>query len=326
MPGLVYSFASRRYPGVSARFLASFATSSRTRSSHCGCNPSPLAELLLVRRFTRAVRAAFLSLFITLVLTFESSFANITEEGFGIVYGADHAFSLKAPKGWMLDNESGVNQGVHAVFYPKGSSWKDSVVVAYARARAKTDKIVTADDAAKFVVEDFHANGSPNYQGKRIKTIKCDSGNEAVIYYFSGDQWGNSEAVAYYVETRTINFVTLTSRDRDAFENALPAFEQLAASYTFMGDGPLQSDVLPAEPFDDLRARAIKMGDTEEGKAYEKHFSEAFAQPMRAALQTCTKSSKPPYTLNLVFVIGADGNRAARPFRTRATGVTVRCE
>lgn len=253
------------------------------------------------------MKTVCLSLFVTLVLAFECSFASITEEGVGIVYGADHAFSLKAPKGWMLDNESGVSQGVHAVFFPKGGSWKDSVVVAYARARPKTGKIVTADDAAKFVVEDFHANGSPKYQGKRIKTIKCDSGREAVIYHFSGDQWGNSEAVAYYVETKTINFITLTSRDRNAFENALPAFEQLTASYTFMGDAPLQSDTLPAEPFDGLRARAIKMGDTEEGKAYEKLFSEAFAQPMQAALRTCTKSSKPPYTLNLVFVIGVDG-------------------
>jgi hypothetical protein len=252
------------------------------------------------------MRRTFLSLFVTLVLTLECSLASKTEEGVGIVYGVDHAFSLKAPKGWMLDNDSGVSQGVQAVFYPKGSNWKDGVVVAYASACPKTDKIVTADDAAEFVVEDFHANGSPKYQGKRIKTIKCDSGREAVIYHFSGDRWGNSEAVAYFVEAKTINFVTLTSRDRNTFENSLPAFEQLAASYIFMGDAPLQSDT-PAEPFDELRTRAIKMGDTEEGKAYEKQFSEAFAQPMQAALQTCTKSSKPPYTLNLVFVIGVDG-------------------
>ncbi|HEX7518427.1 MAG TPA: DnaJ domain-containing protein [Chthoniobacterales bacterium] len=169
-------------------------------------------------------------------LSFFKIAPNPTEEGFGIVYGADYAFGFNAPKGWMLDNESGLKQGVHAVFYPKGSTWENSVVVAYASARPKTDKIVTADDAAKFVVEEFHANGSPNYQGKRIKTVKSDSGPEAVIYYFSGDQWGNSEAVAYYVETKTINFVTLTSRDSKAFENALPAFEQLAASYTFMGE------------------------------------------------------------------------------------------
>lgn len=175
----------------------------------------------------------------SLVLTIAISSASILEEGLGIVYGSDHAFSLKAPKGWMLDNESGVEQGVHAVFYPKGSTWKDSVVVAYARARPKTKEIATADDAAEFLVRDFRAHGNPGYSAKRIKTIKMVSDREAVIYHFSGDQWGNSEAVAYYVETKTINFVTLTSRNRKAFEDALPAFEQLAASYLLMGDAPM---------------------------------------------------------------------------------------
>lgn len=187
-----------------------------------------------------AVKTFVLILFAALLSVIPLAFASILEEGVGIVYGSDYAFSLKAPKGWMLDNESGVEQGVHAVFYPKGSSWEKSVVVAYARARPKTAEIATADDAAKFVVEDFRANGNPKYSGKRVKTIKTTNGVDAVIYHFSGDQWGNSEAVAYYVEAKTINFVTLSSRDRKAFEDALPAFDKLAASYVFMGDEPVK--------------------------------------------------------------------------------------
>jgi len=65
-------------------------------------------------------------------LLLSTSFGNIIEEGNGIVYGSDYAFGLTAPKGWMLDNESGVSQGMHAVFYPKGGSWKGSTIVAYA--------------------------------------------------------------------------------------------------------------------------------------------------------------------------------------------------
>ena len=172
--------------------------------------------------------------------------ADILEEGMGIIYGKDHAFSLQAPKGWMLDNESGVDQGVRAVFYPKGSNWADSKVVAYARSRPKTDQIATADDAAKAVIEDFHAHGSPKYDGKRIKTMKADSGREVVIYHFSGDQWGNSEAVAYFVEEKTVNFLVLTSRDAKVFADALPAFEALAKSYIFMGDHPMDKE--GAEP------------------------------------------------------------------------------
>ena len=34
----------------------------------------------------------------------------------GIIFGKDHAYVLTAPKGWVLDNQSGVDQGIHAVF------------------------------------------------------------------------------------------------------------------------------------------------------------------------------------------------------------------
>lgn len=264
--------------------------------------------------FPRSIKIAFLTLVFSVAL-FSSAFASIIEEGRGIVYGDDHAFSLKAPKGWMLDNESGVNQGVHAVFYPKGSNWKDGAIVAYARSRPKTDKIATANDAAKFVVEDFHANGSPKYEAKHIKTIKTDGGQEVFIYHFTGDQWGNSEAVAYYVEKKTINFVVLTSRNPKLFANSLSSFDALAKSYICMGDHPI-TDTKPeprkqtekkTELFETVRARAHQMGETVEGKAYEKRFSDVVAEPMQNALNDSTKDAKPPYTVNLVFMIAADG-------------------
>src|SRR5262245_31591726 len=87
--------------------------------------------------------------------------ASIIEEGGGIIYGENYAFNLKAPKGWMLDNQSGVQQGLDAIFYPKGRTWENSVVIAYARARSRTKEVATADDAAKAAVDDFHAKGHP---------------------------------------------------------------------------------------------------------------------------------------------------------------------
>ena len=63
----------------------------------------------------------------------------------------------------------------------------------------------------------------------------------------------------------------------------------------------------PAERFEDFRALAHQMGETEEGKAYEKQFGKTFAKPMQVALQDCSRDTKPPYTVNVVFVIGSDG-------------------
>jgi len=47
----------------------------------------------------------------------------------GIIYGTDHAYSLTAPEGWVLDNSSGVVQGLYAVFYKQGESWDKAETV-----------------------------------------------------------------------------------------------------------------------------------------------------------------------------------------------------
>src|SRR2546423_1242527 len=91
----------------------------------------------------------------TLVLLFcmlfcsSPAFAEITERGTGLAYGDDHAYFLTAPQGWVLDTESGVEQHIFAVFYPKGSSWDAGSVVMYSNASAlkgRTSEQAIQDD------------------------------------------------------------------------------------------------------------------------------------------------------------------------------------
>lgn len=175
-----------------------------------------------------------------LAMSLEPASALITEEGGGILYGKTYAFHVKAPKGWIFDNESGLQQGMDCVFYLKGSTWQDSPVIAYAHARERTKAVQTADDAARAAIDDFRARGNPKYEGKRVKTIKTKTGKEGVIYHFSGDRYGNYEAMVYFVEAKTINVIVLNAREKKAFEDSLPAFDQLAESYLFLGDAPLK--------------------------------------------------------------------------------------
>jgi hypothetical protein len=156
------------------------------------------------------------------------------ENGYGIIRGPGFAFSLKSPDGWVIDSKSGVGQGLPAVFYPKGGSWEESPVVAYARSRPRTRKVVSIDDAVKFLTETFHNEGFTKYQGEYVKTIRTDAGKDAVIYHFTGDKWGDYEATAYFLEGKTIDFVTLSARSEKDFRDSLPAFEKLASSYTFL--------------------------------------------------------------------------------------------
>jgi hypothetical protein len=160
--------------------------------------------------------------------------AQVVENGFGVIRGPGFAFSLKSPEGWVIDSKSGVGQGLPAVFYPKGGSWEESPVIAYARSRPRTRKVSSIEQAVQYLTETFHHEGFPKYQGEYIRTMRTDSGKEAVIYHFTGDKWGDYEATAYFLEGRTIDFVTLSARSEKEFRGALPAFEKLVASYAFL--------------------------------------------------------------------------------------------
>jgi hypothetical protein len=168
--------------------------------------------------------------------------SQVVENGYGIVRGPGYAFTLKAPVGWVIDAVSGVGQGLPAVFYPKGASWSESPAVAYARARPKTKGVSTIEEAVQSSVDALRSKGNPGYNAKFLKTIKTGDGKEGAVYRCVGSKTGDIEATVYFMEKRTIDFMTLSCRSEKVFESALPSFEQLAASYQF------QPDKIPVEP------------------------------------------------------------------------------
>jgi hypothetical protein len=70
-----------------------------------------------------------MKIFFVILLT--SAFLFDQENHIGALHGEDHVYTLQAPKGWILDNQSGTGQGLHAVFYKVGGSWGKSPVVMY---------------------------------------------------------------------------------------------------------------------------------------------------------------------------------------------------
>jgi len=164
------------------------------------------------------------------------------EGGYGMVRGPGYAFLLKAPAGWVIDASSGAEQGLPAVFYPKGSSWSESPVVGYARARPKTRSVSTVEETVKAVVGALRSGGNPRCVAKPLQTIRTGNGQEGVIYRFDGLKSGDVEATAYFPEKRTLDFITLSCRSEKAFDASLGAFRQLVASYEF------QTDKIPADP------------------------------------------------------------------------------
>lgn len=159
-----------------------------------------------------------------------------SEGGMAILHGDNYAFALVAPPGWMVDTESAADQGLQAVFYPKGNSWANSPAVAYARARPKDEKVQTVSQQVRTTLARFAERGHDDVRATPVGTIPLKEGKSAAVYHFAGDDYGNYEAVAYIDEPRTLNFVVLSAADRGAFEAALEAFRVLVGSYMAMGE------------------------------------------------------------------------------------------
>lgn len=169
-----------------------------------------------------------------LLLLFANIFTSQAEqvlEGYAVLRGKDYAFQLKAPRDWVLDNESGRDQGLNVVFYPKNSSWASSSAICYARVRTLDDTVKTIEDQVKDTLKVFREGGSIGVQAKYVKTLTTRDASKAKIYYFSEDRFGNYEATAYYQAKDSIHFVTLSCPSRQSFEYSLAAFDALVTSY-----------------------------------------------------------------------------------------------
>jgi len=151
----------------------------------------------------------------------------------GVIYGKNHAYFLSAPSGWVLDNEAGVGQGLHAVFYPAGSTWKDAETVAYSRAialdsvkRRNIDSVIVYDKR-------YFREKEPGITITDKETVKMGKGDPARIIYFG---YSNYEYVAYIPEKKITVMIVMTSRTKEGLERNLPKLKELIGSYLLISD------------------------------------------------------------------------------------------
>jgi hypothetical protein len=161
-------------------------------------------------------------------------------EGFTVLKGDGYAFELKAPLGWVLDDKVGNDQGINVVFYPEHSTWEKSDAVCFARVRSFDSHITNIEDQVKDTVKSLRENGNPKVEAKYIRTLTTQDASKAKIYYYTGDQFGNSEATAYIQAKSSVHFITLSARSTKAFHDALPAFDALVTSYEDLTKPPAE--------------------------------------------------------------------------------------
>jgi hypothetical protein len=152
----------------------------------------------------------------------------------GIVSGKDHAFIIIAPAGWVLDNTSAVPEGLHAVFYPKGGSWKRSPVVMYANTvhkgvtTTRPLRAIIADDISAFNKKSI----TPTITDEPALITKTE--RKAVVKRFVDPPRKVCELVAYIDEPKVVVMLVLSADSTDSVTAALPAFKDLVRSYLFI--------------------------------------------------------------------------------------------
>jgi hypothetical protein len=239
-----------------------------------------------------------------LILNLAASVAIADDDDNGLLYGDNHAFFVTAPPGWVLDNRSGVPAGLHAVFYPRGSSWKDSAAVMYAHVTNREPR----DSLNSFITGDIRVvrDRTPKVQVRDESPIVTKHGPVASVRYFSGDTPRNYEAVAYIAEKRVIVVIALTARTQDAFERSLPSFEKLVRSYRFISDDPKDE----IHNFDLVEAIADHQAHTPIGAKYDDACGVYFAKHHAKNMDTCVPAAPTADSprLDMLVRIGTSGS------------------
>jgi hypothetical protein len=201
----------------------------------------------------------FIYFLLIVILCFSSDiFCDENEEGnCGLVYGDNHSFMICEPDGWILDNKSGVRQGLHAVFYPEGETWQSANAIMYMNWATKDEVIKNIEDLIQYNLTTFKKNGSQNVKAEFIKNISTTDNKEGQIWEYTGDQWGNYEWLCYYEEESGIAIAVLSSRTEKDFKSSKEAFIQLAKSYLFMTENVNIENTEPVAALDSQGGAAL---------------------------------------------------------------------
>lgn len=152
-----------------------------------------------------------------------------------VIEGDDHLFMASAPKGWVLDDTSGMGSRIRCVFYPKGQKWATAPTVMYVNplhgytARTRTVSALIAEDGKAFLKR------SPRGKVTDMGKIRTLSSKDAIVRYFSPDGGAPQEAVAYVPEKDLIMLIVLSSKTAQGFQQALPAYRDLISNYAWVG-------------------------------------------------------------------------------------------
>lgn len=177
-----------------------------------------------------------LHLFAAGVLSSSLSLAQEPYAG-GIVYGPKAAFKIVAPNGWVLDNKSGMEQGLPCVLYRKNESWSDAPTVMYAKIAGTEFEDVNAF-VAKAIKEMEKIHGKPKEKIAVGKT--SDDRDYFINEYPATKTYSQWERVAYIQLPQAVAYIVLSSRERASYEKDAPALLDVLKTFAYLKPGEVK--------------------------------------------------------------------------------------
>lgn len=168
------------------------------------------------------------------VLFFFILFANLSAESCfpaGIVYGPKAAFKIDAPDGWILDNESGKNQGLPCVLYPNGYTWKNAPVVMYAKI-GSTD-FESKDKFIKYSISELKKRNS-TLKYKLLKEGKIDNKYSYTIYEYWNHYGQTVEQTVYIQLPKAVAFIVFNSPNREQYNKSSAKLKETLESFMYI--------------------------------------------------------------------------------------------
>lgn len=161
-------------------------------------------------------------------------YAHASEKGkfpTGIVYGPKAAFQISAPEGWILDNKSGLGQGLHCVLYIKGETWAKSPAIMYAK--IASSEYPEKDAFIKFSIEYFK-KGDHAFKHKKIGEGKTKEGFTYTINQYVRPNHSHYEQVAYVQLPDALAYIVYSSFSEKEYHKYVSSLDGVLKTFTYM--------------------------------------------------------------------------------------------
>jgi hypothetical protein len=156
-----------------------------------------------------------------------TSFAQ-TKYKSGAIYSDKGAYIIDAPQNWVLDNESGLDQGLHCVLYLKDFNWATSPVIMYGQ--IESDSGITIKSFVDFAMKEY-LKEDPKFEHTLVKTLKAEDKYDCEVYDNHGGPYGSYERVAYIQIEGSVCYVVFSARTKDDFDKYADAIYDVVKSF-----------------------------------------------------------------------------------------------